>query len=404
MEWCILLRKARRSRRKEPTGGIVTAMISASRKGHTANVRRFGAQLVLIAVIFSALLYAGLYTELKADTDRALKTEGASYINLLVNVGEWTAWHSSGELQSERAADGTNVAFRLIDLEPLNPVYLADEWETQALEAFYAGSSSSASRVEETSSGDVYHYMEPVLIQQECLGCHADYKIGSPRGAISVEIPMDSVQERISAGRLIYGAFSLMALLAMVGGGSFFLATFHRSLDASNRRLEEMAVTDELTGAPNRRAMLETLEMEFERSGRTGDPLSLILLDVDHFKEVNDTLGHAAGDTVLVELARRARASIRPYDTFGRMGGEEFLVVAPGTAPSEADRLAERILETVRSSAFSGPDNDISVTVSAGVSSLSVDDSGVDSLLARADEALYAAKDGGRDRVMSAQE
>lgn len=367
-----------------------------------AGVRRFRAQLLLIAVVFSSLLYAGLYTQLRLDAVRALETEGASYVSLLVNVGEWTAWHSSGELLSRRAEDGTNVSFHLADLDAGNPAYHADAWEAEALAAFYSGSATSDANIHATEAGDVFRYIEAVRIREDCLTCHAGYTVGEPRGAISVEVPMDSVEARMASGRVLYGGLSIMTLIGMLAGGGFFLGRFQRSMDAANERLEEMAVTDDLTGAPNRRAVLERLNSEVQRSRRTGEPLSIILVDVDHFKHVNDTMGHAAGDAVLAEMTRRAQESLRSYDTFGRMGGEEFLVVAPGTAPATAERLTERLLEAIRAVPVDAGGRDVHISASAGVATLTDDDAGFDALLARADEALYRAKEDGRDRFVTA--
>jgi diguanylate cyclase (GGDEF)-like protein len=379
--------------------------VGIGHKARVAGVRRFRAQLILVAVAFSVLLYSGLYTQLQNDVARSLETEGASYINLLVNVGEWTAWHSSGELLSHRADDGTQVTFHLADLDPRNPVYEPDAWEQAALEAFYAGDASSEAMITKDQTGRVYRYIEPVRIREQCLECHAGYGINEPRGAISIEIPLGSADERLASGRLLYGSTSALALIGMIAMGSVFLGTFQRNIAAANGKLEEMAVTDELTGAPNRRAVLAHFEDEFERSRRTDEPLSVILIDIDHFKDVNDTLGHAAGDEVLIEVTDRAQASLRSYDTFGRMGGEEFLVVAPGTASQTAERLADRLLEALRTPAFqpTGSHSELFVTASAGVATLSDEDTGVDAMLARADEALYRAKSEGRDRHASAE-
>lgn len=372
------------------------------RQTRAAGVRRFRAQLVLIAVLFSALLYAGLYTQLRSDAMNALGTEGASYANLLLNIGGWTSWHSSGEILSERADDGTSVTYHLVDLNAPNPAFRPDGWEELTLTALYDGESSAA-RIEETDAGRVYRYMEPVRIRESCLECHDAYSPGEQRGALSLEIPMASVDTRLSRGRAMFATVAAFTLMGMLGIGSLFLGMFQRNLDAANERLEAMAVTDELTGAPNRRAVIRRFEDEFERSRRTGEPLSVILIDIDEFKIINDTFGHAVGDVVLIEVVRRALDSLRSYDTFGRMGGEEFLVVAPGTASQTAERLTERLLESLRTLPVNSGEHDIMVTASAGVATLKEDDAGIDAMLARADEALYRAKDEGRNRFVSAR-
>jgi len=332
----------------------------------------------------------------------ALENEGKSFAGLLVNIGEWTAWHSSGEMLSQTTRDGTNVSYHLVDLDAENIVYSPDALEAKTLEAFYAGDTASVSLVDETDGVRVFHYIEPVLIREYCLECHASYRVGEPRGAISIEIPMAPTEARLASGRVLYAAFSAATLLGMLGIGAFFLRMFQVDMNAANVRLEEMAVTDSLTGAANRRAVLARFEDEFERSRRTNEPLSVILLDIDHFKDINDALGHAAGDSVLVEFTHRAVGSLRTYDMFGRIGGEEFLVVAPGTAPQTAQRLAERLLEALRGSPVSTASGSTFVTASAGAATISEEDAGVDAMLARADDALYRAKETGRDRFVAA--
>jgi diguanylate cyclase (GGDEF)-like protein len=170
-------------------------------------------------------------------------------------------------------------------------------------------------------------------------------------------------------------------------------------LDEVQKRLKHIAVTDELTGLKNRRYIVEQLDKEYQRAVRSGEPLSLIILDIDHFKRVNDTYGHAVGDAVLKAVAVEMQASLRTYDLLGRIGGEEFLIASPGSVLDEAAGLAERILEKIRTTAVSGSQK-MAVTMSAGVTSLGDQDAKADALLARADAALYMAKQAGRDRVI----
>jgi diguanylate cyclase (GGDEF)-like protein len=146
---------------------------------------------------------------------------------------------------------------------------------------------------------------------------------------------------------------------------------------------------------------MEQLESEYQRAVRTGTALSLILIDIDHFKKVNDTYGHAFGDVVLKAVSRDLRESLRAYDLLGRIGGEEFLIASPGSTLDDAAALAERIRVKIGRETISDSARSITVTVSAGVTSLSRQDEKTDVLLARVDEALYRAKQEGRDRVIS---
>ena len=176
-------------------------------------------------------------------------------------------------------------------------------------------------------------------------------------------------------------------------------------LIAAREELLFRATHDELTGLANRRVVLEAVAREHSRHIREGGTFSVIMLDIDHFKKVNDTLGHLAGDAVLREVARRTAHCLRPYDTVGRYGGEEFVVVLPTCERPGAAVVADRILTSLRSTPIETAAGFHSVTASCGIA---VSDSRrpVDpqSLLHLADEALYRAKAGGRNRSEFAPE
>jgi diguanylate cyclase (GGDEF)-like protein len=150
----------------------------------------------------------------------------------------------------------------------------------------------------------------------------------------------------------------------------------------------------------NRGAIIEEIEREIERTARSGAPLGLGMLDIDHFKHVNDTYGHSAGDAVLRAVVQRVLSVMRPYDTFGRFGGEEFLVIVPGLTPEELRDVLERVREAIARSPIVVDAHELSVTASLGGATRDKDTA--DALIARADDALYAAKDQGRDRVVMA--
>jgi diguanylate cyclase (GGDEF)-like protein len=162
--------------------------------------------------------------------------------------------------------------------------------------------------------------------------------------------------------------------------------------------MSELAATDMLTGLPNRRAMTDRLEHAMALAHRTGQPLSVALIDVDRFKSINDRFGHTAGDAVLQQLGRTLTAQLRGSDVLGRWGGEEFLLVTPGTAVSAAVEAAERLRKAVAGQPFAHGEP---VTISAGVAGCRPADR-PEALLHRADEALYRAKARGRDRVEAA--
>jgi two-component system, cell cycle response regulator len=163
----------------------------------------------------------------------------------------------------------------------------------------------------------------------------------------------------------------------------------------------ELSVIDQLTGLYNRRYMANQLQQFMQRSVMGVKPLSVMMLDIDHFKSVNDTHGHQAGDEVIQELADRLRQNVRPMDVACRPGGEEFLVILPDTPGDLACAAAERIRRAIASRPFPvlGGTKQLSVTVSAGVSSLNGPEDSIAELLSRADTALYQAKSSGRNRV-----
>lgn len=164
--------------------------------------------------------------------------------------------------------------------------------------------------------------------------------------------------------------------------------------------LQRLAITDGLTGAYNRRHLIEHLEKEVARSNRHRRPLALLLFDVDHFKRINDTHGHLAGDRVLEELAARLRARfLRKEDLFARFGGEEFVVVLSESDDEQARRAAERLRILVADEPFVVEGTTIPVTISIGLASVGPRAPTSRALLAVADENLYRAKREGRDRV-----
>lgn len=180
---------------------------------------------------------------------------------------------------------------------------------------------------------------------------------------------------------------------------------FHNSLRSNYERSIAMASTDPLTGVYNRRYLDAHLEQLVRRSIDSHKPLSVAFCDIDHFKRLNDTYGHAVGDEVLVEFCNRLRSNTRSMDLVARMGGEEFVVIMPDTPPERALRIAERLRARVDGNPFMvSAAEPIPVTISVGLATLALTDANGLALLKRADEAMYRAKRGGRNRVVVAEE
>ena len=172
------------------------------------------------------------------------------------------------------------------------------------------------------------------------------------------------------------------------------------ALEEAKRKLEELATTDELTGLANRRRFMEVLEAEFQRSRRYGGRLALAMVDVDRFKSFNDAHGHAFGDRVLVEVAKRLAAEARQTDVVARLGGDEFAILMPETSADEAVQAAERIRKAVSKDPISDGKRSALAMVSVGIGTVQNGKAGTpESLLKQADDAMYAAKEAGRNRV-----
>jgi diguanylate cyclase (GGDEF)-like protein/PAS domain S-box-containing protein len=193
----------------------------------------------------------------------------------------------------------------------------------------------------------------------------------------------------------IYEDESKTSILGLCG-----ISTDITELELLKEKLEQQAQQDYLTGLSNRRHFMEQGEMEFSRVQRYGEALCLFMLDIDHFKNINDTYGHKAGDIVLQRLSDVMRETLRTVDIIGRMGGEEFAVLLPETDLQEATEVAERLREKIaRTEVVLEAGMPLHFTVSIGVTTLQGKNANLDILLNQADQALYQAKKSGRNRV-----
>ncbi|MEI7814158.1 MAG: diguanylate cyclase [Coriobacteriia bacterium] len=305
------------------------------------------------------------------------------------------------EIGDQLKASGAHSVFKLTSLKLVNPDNAPDEWERQGLEAFETGTHEYWWSGKASNGDEVYRYMRPLVVDESCLKCHKGYKVGDIRGALSVTLPFAAASQALRANQTALAATGLAVLAILLTAVFGLVVWLQRRLRKASAQLEHMASTDGLTGLWNRRHTVGALEDELARADRTGQNTGVLLGDIDHFKRFNDACGHATGDEVLRLTAQALREAVRPYDIVGRVGGEEFLVIAPDLDEPELASLGERIRATVEAVKLPpGCTGQGPITISIGTALVEpVSGETADSVVGRADRALYVAKDGGRNRV-----
>jgi diguanylate cyclase (GGDEF)-like protein len=344
--------------------------------------------------------HGGVYVEVPADYRSSPLLAMQPEHRLVTPGGRHLALMNTTVLMegiTEQSAAQRNARVRLTSQEPLNPDHQPAEWEQKGLEALAAGQLSWTELIDE-SEQQAYRFMRPMHLQESCQDCHRyDAAAGDMVGAISVDLDVSEdfavhgKAERVMF--LSYGAVWLVGLVGLTLTGRRWKGLLHA--------LRQAATRDPLTGLWNRRELMHKLDHEMARCARYGHPLAVIMLDIDHFKRVNDTHGHQAGDQVLKELAVLIQAAVRDSDLVARYGGEEILVLCPETDGGVAGQLAERIRRQVEGATILTLSARIQVTVSLGVAAYPGLPTGTD-LVQAADAAMYRAKQSGRNRVCTA--
>jgi diguanylate cyclase (GGDEF)-like protein len=217
-------------------------------------------------------------------------------------------------------------------------------------------------------------------------------------GDLEVDLPV------LSGSEVGYLTEVFNDMVARLRQGREQLAVINETLRKKNKELHELSITDSLTGLYNRKHLMETLENEVARSKRHKHDFSVLVIDIDHFKDYNDTYGHLAGDEVLSRLATVFKESVRSCDYVARYGGEEFILVLPEIGPEDGVKAAERIRKKVAKESFAGDGKPIQITVSVGVASYPKYGDDPQSIIRHADTALYKSKESGRNRVVLAGE
>lgn len=301
---------------------------------------------------------------------------------------------------SQSLSDTSEIEFHLASLHLLNKVNGPDDFEERALSSFLDGAGEYW-ELERRESGPVFRYMAPLLFEESCKKCHLKSKhdLREVLGGISVTIPFKQTEASMGINRLSMVGFSFLTLALLLGSTYIMLNHLGEKLEAVQCALLEASIRDELTGLHNRRYLMTRYNEEFERARRRGTMLGLLMMDIDHFKLVNDSHGHLVGDEVLHSVGQTLAGMLRDYDVGGRYGGEEFAVVLAETTAADMFKLAERARERIGEMKHHSKVDGVHVTISIGVAALRDDDT-AETLLQRADAALYRAKDEGRNRTV----
>ncbi len=331
----------------------------------------------------------------RAIATPALRQAPTAYLDSLVR-------HARVALLAGRREAALQVLLR--DVQPLLPPVTTQPAVHRRFQMLRAQTLSALGRAPEAESA----WREVLKLDRTNFDRVLGAQLAAQRGVLQaqrLQIENDLLQSRTqTAERALQAETRLRWLitalvLVLAGGGAAALWWLRRV----NRRIAAVAAMDALTGLLNRGSAADAGRTALAAARKLGEPLSVLMLDVDHFKQVNDRFGHAAGDEVLRQVAAVLRHGLRRSDHLARWGGEEFLLVLPGTGPAEAAALGERqraamAASIVRVGAGVAP---LQVTLSVGVAALRAGDHHLDAVIARADAALYSAKRQGRNRVAS---
>ena len=249
---------------------------------------------------------------------------------------------------SEFAVEDGMFTFHISSLKPLNPNNLPDEFEKKALLMFERGETEYFEKIDRENQ-TIFRYIAPIVVEGSCLECHEKqgYQVGDIRGGISVSYDITNIDKSLKRNTfliIVVGLFSLVLLLGAIYHYTFVLM---KRLNTLKRNLEILTVTDPLTQIYNRRYFFQKLQEEFQRAKRYSNSLSCLMIDLDHFKDVNDCYGHQAGDIVLQNVSKILKANIRDTDTLARYGGEEFVVLLLESDRENTLLVAEKLRQIV---------------------------------------------------------
>lgn len=383
--------------------------------------------IILIACLWTLLITLFLQWNLygsERQSDRQRLSELSEKLLAAETLRDWIDTHgdslapSAGpETAAPPAANGikekprvlsTSARIHLGSLAPLGKADVPTEWEVAVFARLGASRLSYYSETILHEGRETWRMLYPIRLRKSCAGCHpvGPQQVGDTIAGISLEhdlgAPSHNVLPQGDAFGLYlsYGA-SWLAGMLVIGFIGSQMKNNYAEIEHYQQELEHLATHDALTDFFNRNQMNALLEIEIERAKRYKHNLGLLLLDVDHFKRINDEYGHQAGDLVLITLAETLKKSVRTIDHVARYGGEEFLIIMPETNVEMALVSAERIRAKIEDSSVPLADGrEINLTCSIGVSAYPTSGENLDRLLSAADKALYSAKNLGRNRVI----
>lgn len=403
---------------------------------------QFSLSLLLIMLLFITTLYAGIFLRQEKSINEGFKNKANSLFNSIVLTRKWNAMYGGvfvekkegiqsnpylknpdiesvdGKIYtkknpalmtreiSEIAEKEGSFKFHITSLKLVNTNNVPDEFEKQSLLSFENGVTETF--IKENIGGvPYYRYMAPLHVNEACLKCHNNngYKVGDIRGGISVKFSIEDTEHELKKSRIITITLFIVTMVLLTWLIIRLVFKLYKRLSKAEEKLKELLNTDALTGLSNRRSVVGGLYEEVERARRYKRPLGCIMIDIDHFKKINDTYGHQAGDEVLRVIGEIMKSIFRNSDLTGRYGGEEFIVLLPETDIEGTMAAAEKIRAEVENAEIVIAEKEvIRMTSSFGVSCLCEDDDmplekKAADLVGRADKALYKAKAEGRNRV-----
>ena len=380
-----------------------------------------------ITVIFCFTLFIIKYindtrNDYQIISEKMLFQEASNLFNNIITLQKYSDNHNN-IYTDFTDKHHINPYFKMTSLHPINPKNSPDIFEKAALEELKRDKNKEFYT---SLAQDRYNFVASLKAQDSCLKCHntSQYKTGDVIGGLRVSIPIESYKENIeiidAKTNILYFVSFFTSIIFMIiitftvhsiYEKEFNIMRLNKTLEnkvhlrtkelrVANKKLLEISTTDYLTNLSNRRHFFEIGTKAFHLSKREKNDLSIICIDIDFFKKINDTYGHNIGDEVLKFIANKMSKFIRKSDILARMGGEEFCILLNNTNEQNAYLLAEKLRENIEKGIYKNEEVQIQITISLGISQLKQEDDELDYIISRADKALYIAKQSNRNKTI----